>query len=62
MVTKYGILDQAEKTQNAYCIRNFTSNNFALRDRFHISNSRVCYGIMRASLEVNVHFHTNEST
>jgi len=24
--------------------------------------SRVCYGIMRARSEVNVHFHTNEST
>ena len=26
------------------------------------NNSRVSYGIMRAGLEVNVHFHTNEST
>ena len=24
--------------------------------------SRACYGIMRARSEVNVHFHTNEST
>ena len=24
--------------------------------------SRVCYGIMRARSEINVHFHTNEST
>ena len=24
--------------------------------------SRVSYGIMRVGLEVNVHFHTNEST
>ena len=26
------------------------------------SISRVSYGIMRVGLEVNVHFHTNEST
>ena len=31
-------------------------------DRPYCTFSRVCYGIMRASLEVNVHFHTNEST
>ena len=29
---------------------------------YYFQYSRVCYGIMRASLEVNVHFHTNEST
>ena len=38
----------------------------SMKSRCDIDNvkqiSRVCYGIMRASLEVNVHFHTNEST
>ena len=36
---KLGILRSCRKTiQSAYLIRNFPSNNFAFRDRFHIPN------------------------
>ena len=35
---------------------------FNLKGNANIVFSRVCYGIMRVGLEVNVHFHTNEST